>query len=108
MWRDKSRTSSINSGWVMAATAGTLSIQLEKPGNYLLGDSIDQLDNSHIFRSIKLLQLTVLLFLLFVCIPLILFIPYVSILLNNFREILTRTILTSSYTFLYEFLKTLV
>ncbi|MFX1520203.1 MAG: cobalamin biosynthesis protein [Promethearchaeota archaeon] len=72
MRRDASTTSSINSGWVMAAAAGALNVQLEKPGNYLLGDPIDKLDNSHIFRTIKILRLTIVLFLLLVCVPLIL------------------------------------
>jgi len=94
MRRDKSTTSSINSGWVMAAAAGALNVQLEKPGNYLLGDPIDQLDNSHLIRTIKILKLTIVLFLLFACVPLILISPYVNILLTNFIDVLIGSILT--------------
>jgi adenosylcobinamide-phosphate synthase len=94
MWRDGSTTSSINSGWVMAAAAGALNIQLEKPGNYLLGDSIDEVNKSHIFRTTKILKITIVLFILFVCIPLILISPSVSRILLRFIVVLIGSILT--------------
>ncbi len=37
MWRQRGRTTSPNSGWTMAAMAGALGVQLEKPGAYRLG-----------------------------------------------------------------------
>ena len=94
MRRDNSATSSINSGWVMAAAAGALNVQLEKPGNYLLGDPIDPLDNSHISRVGKILKLTIGLFLLFICVPIILVSPYVSSSLTKFIDVM-GSILTS-------------
>jgi len=38
MRRDAARTASPNAGWTMAAMAGALGVQLEKPGAYRLGD----------------------------------------------------------------------
>ncbi len=94
MKRDNAATSSINSGWVMAAAAGALNVELEKPGNYLLGDPIDPLDHSHISRVGKILKLTIGLFLLFVCVPIILVSPYVSSLMTKFIDLLIGSILT--------------
>ncbi|MDP2728821.1 MAG: cobalamin biosynthesis protein [Dehalococcoidia bacterium] len=39
MRRDGGRTESPNAGWPMAAAAGALGLQLEKPGHYRLGDA---------------------------------------------------------------------
>jgi len=94
MKRDNAATSSINSGWVMAAAAGALNVELEKPGNYLLGDPIDPLDHSHISRVGKILKLTIGLFLLFVCVPIILVSPYISSLMTKFIDLLIGSILT--------------
>ena len=38
-YRDHKKTPSRNHGWPMAAMAGALRVQLEKPGQYILGDS---------------------------------------------------------------------
>lgn len=38
MWRDHGRTASPNAGWTMAAMAGALGVELEKPGVYRLGN----------------------------------------------------------------------
>jgi len=38
MWRDHQKTLSPNAGWTMAAMAGALGVELEKPGVYRLGN----------------------------------------------------------------------
>ncbi len=67
--RDHSLTPSPNSGWPMAAAAGALGITMEKPAGYRIGDGplptvID------IERSLRLVELTSVIFLLAVTLPL--------------------------------------
>ncbi|NIA03128.1 MAG: cobalamin biosynthesis protein [Nitrospirae bacterium] len=40
--RDRNKTASPNSGWPMAATAGSLGVKLEKKGNYILGSEFKE------------------------------------------------------------------
>ena len=41
--RDHAKVPSRNHGWQMAATAGALHVQLEKPGHYAIGDPTEEL-----------------------------------------------------------------
>jgi adenosylcobinamide-phosphate synthase len=60
--RDKNKTESINAGWSMSTMAGALSVQLEKPGFYSLGDGEDALSPEHILRALRVMKLTTYLF----------------------------------------------
>jgi cobalamin biosynthesis protein CobD/CbiB len=50
-----------------------LRVQLEKPGYYAVGDDIEELAVEHIIRALRIRNIAILLFFLFVLIPLILF-----------------------------------
>ena len=56
MRRDAARTASPNAGWTMAAMAGALGVQLEKPGAYRLGDGAWP-EVSAIERSVRLVSI---------------------------------------------------
>ena len=78
--RDHARTPSRNHGWPMAAMAGALRVQLEKPGQYILGEQIEPLAPDKILRALKIRNMAILLCLLF-SLPIILltrlyFFPY--------------------------------
>jgi len=68
--RDRGRTDSLNSGWPIAAMAGALRVQLEKPGLYTLGDRLEELSIGHIKDALRLMKLTITLFVLLVVVPL--------------------------------------
>ena len=69
--RDHSKTESLNAGWPMSAMAGVLGVKLVKLGSYELGDSIDKLGPKHVYQAIKIMRITVLLFAIIICLPLI-------------------------------------
>ncbi len=78
--RDHARTPSRNHGWPMAAMAGALRVQLEKPGQYILGEQTEPLTPNKILRALKIRNMALLLCVL-LSVPIILltrlyFFPY--------------------------------
>ena len=59
--RDHKKTPSRNHGWPMAAVAGALRIQLEKPGQYILGDAQEPLTGEKILGALRIRDVTVVL-----------------------------------------------
>jgi len=68
--RDRRNTASLNAGWTLAAMAGALSVQLEKPSFYKLGDG-EGLSPIHITRALRIMVLTAVLFGVLVVFPLL-------------------------------------
>jgi adenosylcobinamide-phosphate synthase len=60
MRRDASKTESPNAGWPMAAMAGALDIQLEKVGQYKLGQAATPIIPKTINTSLKIMQVVVI------------------------------------------------
>ena len=59
--RDHKKTPSRNHGWPMAAVAGALHIQLEKPGQYILGDPQEPLTGEKILGALRIRDVTIVL-----------------------------------------------
>jgi adenosylcobinamide-phosphate synthase len=59
--RDQAKIPSINHGWQMASMAGALRVQLEKPGQYAVGDPIEELDADKILRSLRIRNVAIIL-----------------------------------------------
>ncbi len=59
--RDQAKIPSINHGWQMASMAGALRIQLEKPGQYAVGDPEEELDANMILRSLRIRNVAIIL-----------------------------------------------
>ena len=59
--RDQTKISSINHGWQMASMAGALQVKLEKPGQYAVGDPIEDLDANKIIRTLKIRNIAIIL-----------------------------------------------
>jgi adenosylcobinamide-phosphate synthase len=78
--RDNAKTPSRNHGWPMAAMAGALAVQLEKPGQYVLGDRTETLSPDKILQAVKIrnmvLVLCVLLSLPVIWLTRLYFFPY--------------------------------
>jgi adenosylcobinamide-phosphate synthase len=64
--RDHKRVQSRNHGWQMAAIAGALHIQLEKPGRYTVGDPLEVITPDKILKSLKVRDLSIVLCMLLV------------------------------------------
>ncbi|MCW4019004.1 MAG: cobalamin biosynthesis protein [Candidatus Bathyarchaeota archaeon] len=62
--RDHSKTQSRNHGWPMAAMAGALHVQFEKPDKYILGDPVEALDGGKILEALKIRDVAIVLCLL--------------------------------------------
>ncbi len=58
--REHAKTESPNAGWTMAAVAGALDVQLEKPGQYKLGRAGKPLTPGIIDASLRLVQVAAL------------------------------------------------
>ena len=63
--RDNAKTPSRNHGWPMAAMAGALRVQLEKPGQYILGEKIDPLSPNKIMQALRIRNMVIILCILF-------------------------------------------
>ena len=78
--RDQAKISSRNHGWLMAAMAGALQVRLEKPSYYAVGDEIEELSSTHIFRALKIRNVVLVLFIFLVVLPILislsLFLPF--------------------------------
>lgn len=70
--RDRNKTASPNAGWTISAMAGSLNIQLEKEGYYVLGDGVKILPED-ITRAWRIMVLSSILFGVFVVFPLVAF-----------------------------------
>ena len=64
--RDHAKTPSRNHGWPMAAMAGALRVQLEKPEQYILGEQTEPLTPNKIVRALKIRNTAIILCVLFV------------------------------------------
>ncbi len=63
--RDQAKVPSLNHGWQMAAMAGALRVQLEKPGHYVIGDQVEELTSKKIIQALKIRNIAIILFIIF-------------------------------------------
>ena len=63
--RDQAKIPSTNHGWQMASMAGALRVKLEKPGQYAVGDPLEELDANKILRALRIRNVAILLAILF-------------------------------------------
>ena len=69
--RDHAKTPSRNHGWPMAAMAGALRVQLEKPSQYILGEQTEPLTSEKIIHALRIRNAAIILCVLIV-LPIIL------------------------------------
>ena len=78
--RDHAKTPSRNHGWPMAAMAGALRVQLEKPGQYILGEQTEPLTPDKIVSALRIrnaaIMLCILLALPVIILTRLYFFPY--------------------------------
>ncbi len=79
--RDRHAMQSVNAGWTIAAMAGALNSQLEKPGYYKIGDD-HGLSPGFIRRALRIMALTVLMFSLVIVLPILLAKGFISPMFN--------------------------
>lgn len=81
--RDRKKISSLNHGWTVAAMAGALQVRLEKPSYYSVGDEIEELCSTHVFRALRIRNVVLALFVLLIVLPILfsvsLFLPFLLI-----------------------------
>ncbi len=79
-YRDHKKTPSRNHGWPMAAMAGALRVQLEKPGQYILGDQLEALTGDKILGALRIRDVTIVLWILLCIVAIVvtrqLFLPF--------------------------------
>jgi adenosylcobinamide-phosphate synthase len=63
--RDQAKIPSMNHGWQMASMAGALRVQLEKPGEYIVGDHIEELTSTKIVTALRIRNVALILGTLF-------------------------------------------
>jgi len=69
--RDRGNMASLNAGWTIAVMAGALSVRLEKPGYYTLGDG-EGISMRDISKALRIMELTAVLFGVVVVFPVLL------------------------------------
>ncbi|MGP3703050.1 MAG: cobalamin biosynthesis protein [Candidatus Bathyarchaeota archaeon] len=75
--RYRSKTGDLNSGWSIAAMAGVLKVQLEKPNTYRIGESLKKLSVEEIRQALKVMCGTILLFITLVVIPILILVSLI-------------------------------
>jgi len=66
--RDKFKTQSPNSGHTIAVVAGALDVELEKIGFYRIGENKESIKVRHIYRAMRLVNLSTILAILLISI----------------------------------------
>jgi len=75
---DHNNTPSRNGGYPMSALAGALRVRLEKVGFYVLGANIEPLSIEKCNNALRMVKLSVILFLVFTLIPMVLLLSLIG------------------------------